>query len=324
MQGDWRPAAGLRHLIVTGGRDENMAVWDLETYEPVTIIHAHRGPVWAVAVLVRKEFSRTVSGGDDGNIKIWDPFSGSRLHIIKAHKGKLSCLCLLESQAAAGSLVKVASGGVDKHIHFWSLDTGTKVLSIEGHEDEVTCLATGLFKVAGDASEAAAEAEGKKKKQKDLYSKKTLLMSGSRDRSVRVWLDDKTPLFVFYHSYAVNCVCMAAVFLDGEGRVTRSRKPVVLTGNDNGSLIVWSCDNGKEIKELKVHKMSVQGVAACLLAGDDNARLTPNQEGDNGQDTNHDNSAMLIATCSWDKVAVVQSLDAAITKQDVACDCSIS
>ena len=73
-------AVGERHgrpVIVSGGGDGTVRVWDLESGEPVLgPLTGHDGGVNAVAVGERHGRPVIVSGGDDRTVRVWDLESG--------------------------------------------------------------------------------------------------------------------------------------------------------------------------------------------------------------------------------------------------------
>ena len=66
-----------RPVIVSGGDDGTVRVWDLESGEPVLgPLTGHDGVVDAVAVGERQGRPVIVSGGGDGTVRVWDLESG--------------------------------------------------------------------------------------------------------------------------------------------------------------------------------------------------------------------------------------------------------
>ena len=62
-----------RPVIVSGGDDQTVRVWDLESGEPVLgPLTGHDGWVRAVAVGERRGRPVIISGGDDQTVRVWD------------------------------------------------------------------------------------------------------------------------------------------------------------------------------------------------------------------------------------------------------------
>ena len=70
--------AGDRDIIVSGGDDGMVRVWDAVTGEPAGgPLACHHGAVSAVAVGRAGDRDIIVSGGDDGMVRVWDAVTGS-------------------------------------------------------------------------------------------------------------------------------------------------------------------------------------------------------------------------------------------------------
>lgn len=67
-------------LIVSGGFDETVRVWDVKTGRTVRVIRAHSLPV--TSVHFNRDGSLIVSGSHDGSCKIWDTSTGSCLKVL--------------------------------------------------------------------------------------------------------------------------------------------------------------------------------------------------------------------------------------------------
>ena len=88
-------AVGERHgrpVIVSGGGDGTVRVWDLDSGEPVLgPLTGHDGGVTAVAVGERQGRPVIVSGGGDGTVRVWDLDSGEPvLGPLTGHDGGVS------------------------------------------------------------------------------------------------------------------------------------------------------------------------------------------------------------------------------------------
>src|SRR5205807_1989738 len=72
-----RPA-GLRalamsangELIVSGGVDGTLGVWEIDTGQQRALFHAHSAEVWGVAFSADGRL--VISGGLDGTVRLWD------------------------------------------------------------------------------------------------------------------------------------------------------------------------------------------------------------------------------------------------------------
>ncbi|MDJ1185427.1 trypsin-like peptidase domain-containing protein [Roseofilum casamattae] len=139
--------------VVSGHSDGAIAIWDMETGEPVRQIEAHQSAVNAIAIT--PDGQTLISGSDDREIKIWDLGSGELKTTLRGHKDTVSAL------AIAPDGQTLVSGSWDTQINIWNLKTGELVETLSGHEALISSL--------------AITPNGKQ------------LISGSQDTTIRVW-----------------------------------------------------------------------------------------------------------------------------------------
>ena len=153
-----------RPVVVSGGDDGTVRVWDLATGLPVsrTSLTGHTGPVAAVVVAELEGRPVVVSGGDDGTVRVWDLATGlpvSRTSFT-GHTGPVGAVAAAELD---GRLL-VISGSRDKTVRVWDPASGAPVGGpFTGHTGSVRAV-------------AVAELEGR-----------LLVISGGDDGTLRVW-----------------------------------------------------------------------------------------------------------------------------------------
>lgn len=185
----------LKTLVASGSRDEILKVWDLDTGKCIVSIHAHNSPIWTVAITVRKDSSVIVaSGAADGTLRTWNGKTGKKLLNLKTSAQKILCSFILNVVPEYPFLL---SGGSDKCIHIWDLTSGKSIRTLEGHEDEVTSISAGNYPGLPSLMPLLSD----KNKDRGLGSSSSsaslgdnnpsthglIIVSGSRDMSVRVW-----------------------------------------------------------------------------------------------------------------------------------------
>ncbi len=174
-------------LLVTGGEDKTVRVWDVKSAKPIRSFQGHMAKVSAVAI--RPDGKQLASGSEDGAIRLWDlsatdehrvitdskdslwavAFSpdGQRVATAGADKlirvydpesGKL--LTTLEAEAALTSLAflpdnnRLVAGGGDRKVKVWDIPQKKVVQEITGPELAVLAIATsddGQLVVVGSA-----------------------------------------------------------------------------------------------------------------------------------------------------------------------------
>ncbi|HRI63453.1 MAG TPA: CHAT domain-containing protein [Polyangium sp.] len=99
--------------IASGGDDEIVRVWEVQTGKLVMQLVDHKGPVYALAF--RGDGSLLASGGDDGIIRLWNLATGKIENKCDAHAGGVHALAFHPSGE------RLASGGFDQHTREWSV-----------------------------------------------------------------------------------------------------------------------------------------------------------------------------------------------------------
>ena len=147
-----------RPVIVSGGGDRTVRVWDLDSGEPVLgPLTGHDGAVAAVAVGERHGRPVIVSGSDDGTVRVWDLDSGEPvLGPLTGHDGGVTAVAVGERQGRP----VIVSGGDDRTVRVWDLESGEPVLGpLTGHDGRVHAVAVGE-RQAGRSSSPAARRDG--------------------------------------------------------------------------------------------------------------------------------------------------------------------
>ncbi|MFF3940365.1 AAA family ATPase [Streptomyces phaeofaciens] len=131
-----------RALVVSGGEDGTVRVWDLATGQRVgKPMTGHSGHVASVAaVMLPDGRAWAVSGGQDGTVRVWDVDTGQSVCVIQADHGdfpKVAAVVLPDGRALA------VSGGYDGTVRVWDLATGQRVgKPMTGHRGWVLSVTT--------------------------------------------------------------------------------------------------------------------------------------------------------------------------------------
>jgi WD40 repeat protein len=113
-----------RAVLVTGGYDGAVELWDLDAGERLRTMAPHLGPVKAVAVAARPDGGLAVLSGDEaGVIRIWDGDCGALLATRGDMGGPIAALACL-GQPDGGLLVAATVGAGEHRVLRWSTHPG--------------------------------------------------------------------------------------------------------------------------------------------------------------------------------------------------------
>ncbi|KAI6005750.1 WD40 repeat-like protein [Pisolithus albus] len=115
---------------------------------------------------------RIISASDDHSIHVYSPATGELLQSLDGHEGGVWAL--------AASRDVLVSGSTDRTVRIWNLNTGRCTHVFAGHTSTVRCLAI----VRPEAIDIEGEG-GVVTREK--WPKRSLIVTGSRDHSLRVW-----------------------------------------------------------------------------------------------------------------------------------------
>lgn len=115
---------------------------------------------------------RIISASDDHSIHVYSPLTGELLQMLDGHEGGVWALA-----ACKDTLV---SGSTDRTVRIWNLATGRCTHIFGGHTSTVRCLAIvkpEWIEIEGEGGVIT----------KEKWPKRSVIVTGSRDHSLRVW-----------------------------------------------------------------------------------------------------------------------------------------
>ncbi|KAK7040830.1 SCF ubiquitin ligase complex subunit cdc4 [Paramarasmius palmivorus] len=134
--------------------------------------HGHSVVTCLLFALVPSKGHRIISASDDHTIHVHDPQTAELEMSLEGHEGGIWAL-----GAREGMLV---SGSTDRTVRVWDLENGKCTHIFGGHTSTVRCLAVvDPAEVDKDIGEDSTKAEER--------LNRPLIVSGSRDHSLRVW-----------------------------------------------------------------------------------------------------------------------------------------
>jgi serine/threonine protein kinase len=248
-------------VLLSGGLDETLRLWDAGRLREVRRIESDVGPVedaclapggkWAASCALRLIRSDMV-------VQLWDVATGKERRRLGGHTNSVTCVAISPDGR------RVAAGSADHTLRIWSMDpVNSQSLCLKGHTDQVNCL---LFLPAGDA-----------------------ILSAGQDGTVRLW-DAKTGGMKGSMSGQVGKVGAVAfggaskrIAIAGEGLQVRQANGVftplsghdgqvlsvafsangkhVVSGGSDGTVRIWRAEDGEELHCLEGHNDKVRAVA---------------------------------------------------------------
>ena len=217
----------------------------------------HQGPVNALAYA--PDGRSIVSAGADATVRIWTT-SGSLARIIPLDHGAATSIAMQGDE--------LATGHADGYVAVWDMLSGRKLADLRRNEASIWSLAftdmPGRFLAAGhdwkvalwDLKAPAAPVhifEGHESAvQAVAFSPNgPYLVSGSADRSVRLWNLNTLDLVRIYTRHP-DFVTSVAVSPDGG---------LVASATLNGDIRIWSAASQRSYRRLRGHKDNVTSVA---------------------------------------------------------------
>lgn len=133
----------------------------------------------AVVTCLLLSKGRIISASDDHSIQIHDPVTGAQTIKLEGHSGGVWAMAVSPSRARSTQAQDVlVSGSTDRTARVWDLNTGRNTHVFGGHTSTVRCIAI-VRPTLVEKDDGSGGYE--------LFPKRTLIVSGSRDHTLRVW-----------------------------------------------------------------------------------------------------------------------------------------
>ncbi|XP_038047842.1 F-box/WD repeat-containing protein 7-like [Patiria miniata] len=136
--------------LASGSKDSSIKIWDIHTGNLIQTLKGHTKGVWCLSFFTRYLL---VSSSFDGTVKVWNLRSGVCTRTMFGHDGPIWAM------AQKGHFLVTASQ--DRTLKLWDMRTCLLEHTLVGHTQAVFCV--------------------------DMDDNCTMVISGSADRSIRVW-----------------------------------------------------------------------------------------------------------------------------------------
>ncbi|KAG9294167.1 hypothetical protein G9A89_021526 [Geosiphon pyriformis] len=240
-------------ILVSGGCDRDVRVWDIKTGQ---CNHVLRGHTSTVRSLKMKDNKIAVSGSRDTSLRVWDIKEGRMLHLLIGHQASVRCIEI------CGDLV--VSGSYDCTARVWDMVTGNCRYVLQGHFSQIYSIAFDGEKIVTGSLDSTARVwsahtgqcigvlQGHTSLVGQMQLHGSTLVTGGSDGGIRIWdlETNQCTQRMAAHDNSVTCL----QFDD---------KRIVSGGND-GHVKLWDVKTGNFIREL-----TAQGNAVWRLAFND-------------------------------------------------------
>lgn len=246
-------------MLVSGGLDDRIIVWDLLSGDADKILAGHTKPINGLAITPNGK--TVVSCSDDISIKFWRLSTGSLERSLSVHTRDINSIAvspdgqflvsgaedrmlyawridsgvwlrsypqvsgMVRSVAISANAQMVACGGLDNKVRVWNFNTTQLLHCFTGHNNSV--LSVALTQSGGH------------------------VISGGKDRTIKIWNTQSGELVrtLIGHLDVVNSV---AITPDGR---------YLISGSADKTIRIWHFASGEPIATLTGHKSAVNAIA---------------------------------------------------------------
>ncbi|PWN87821.1 WD40 repeat-like protein [Acaromyces ingoldii] len=227
-------------IVVSGGCDRDVRVWDLTTGKCLHVLRGHNSTVRCLRVLEGRPLA--ISGSRDSTVRVWNIETGQLVHLLSGHLHSVRCLDV------AGN--KVVSASYDATCRIWDIDTGECLHVLRGHYHQIYAIAFDGVHVATGSLDSTARVwnaetgeclvvfQGHTSLVGQLQLSDNILITGGSDGKIMVFsLDTFTTVHqLLAHENSVTCLQFDDRF--------------IVTGGNDGRVKLWDFRTGEFIREL--------------------------------------------------------------------------
>jgi RNA polymerase sigma factor (sigma-70 family) len=241
-----------RGMLATGSKDKTVRLWDRDG-KLLHVLKESTGAIYAVCFSYDQRFKFVAAAGEDRIIRVWNPDSGQKVCEFAGHEGPVRALAF-----APLTYLSLASAGDDKTVRLWypkqEVQPITKPMTFHFTDAELQPITLHVNDVP----------------VRTLTFGPGRLAVGGDDGIIRTWAPmgggalwrprpGREPLVFRGHVGPVRAIAFHAF---KGGGVT------MVSGCDDGSIIVWDAVEGIRMDTLQGHRQPVQALAIHSLGYD--------------------------------------------------------
>ncbi|WP_420116551.1 hypothetical protein [Micromonospora sp.] len=217
---------GDRNVIVSGGIDGTVGIWDLDGKPVGAPLMGHESWINAVAIGALGEQHVVVTGSRDGTARIWD-LDGQPMVTLTGHDGPIAAVAI----GTLGEQNVVVTGSHDGTARIWDAD-GHHLVTLAGHDGPITAVAIGTL------------------------GEQNAVVTGNHDGTARIWDADGHHLATLTgHDGEIRAVAIG----------TLGEQHIIVTGSHDGTARIWDASGKPVGAPLAGHDSWVDAVAIGTL-----------------------------------------------------------
>ncbi|KAF4610817.1 hypothetical protein D9613_007272 [Agrocybe pediades] len=238
-------------IVVSGGCDKVVRVWDVSSGQCIYVLHGHRATIRCMRILKNRPIA--ITGSRDHDLRVWDVQQGKCLRVLSGHQDRVRCMDV------SGN--KLVSGSYDNTCRLWNIDTGECLHVLQGHFQQVYSVAfDGVRIVSGaidttvrvwdaETGHCIALLQGHTSVVCEVHLSPTLLVTGGADGRVIA--------FSLSNYQAVNQIAAH----DSSVTSLQFDDEFLVTGGNDGRVKLYETRTGNFVRELSDRSQSVWKVA---------------------------------------------------------------
>lgn len=201
-----------------------------------------------VVTCLQFDTDKILTGSDDTNINVYGTKTGALKATLEGHEGGVWAL-----EYYGNTLV---SGSTDRSVRVWDIERARCTQIFQGHTSTVRCLQIVLPVEVGKHSDGSPE----------MMPKEPLIITGSRDSSLRVWKLPKPGDPDYYQGGPlvddIDCPYFVRVLAGHQHsvRAIAAHGDTLVSGSYDSTVRVWKISTGETVHRLHGHTMKVYSV----------------------------------------------------------------
>ncbi|WVN86031.1 uncharacterized protein L203_101189 [Cryptococcus depauperatus CBS 7841] len=228
------------HLVVSGGCDREVKVWNAETGQLVHSLSAHTSTIRCIKVFPHS--SLAISGSRDFSLRIWDIRKGELKHTLQGHTGSVRCVEVWGDKAVSGSY--------DHTARMWDSKSGECLHTFSGHYAEIYSIAcNGQIVITGSLDSTVRVWSAQTGECLALLQGHTALVGQLQLSGNRLYTGGSDGRVIIFDLASLSCIHRLCAHDNSVTCLQASPRFIVSGGND-GRVKLWDARTGRFVREL--------------------------------------------------------------------------